>query len=568
MNKTSRGKPKEKIKIPQEVIKVGKELDKKNFQAYLVGGSVRDFLLGKKIEDWDITTDALPEEIVKIFPDSYYNNKFGTVGIKTDNTGVIEVTTFRKESKYDDSRHPSKVVFTKSIDEDLTRRDFTINSLAINLKDLNKKFFKDFKHGKKIIKFEDSVDEKKENEGPGIEGDNKQLFVVKRYPKKGYGEFPSLYIPIVKFSKKEKEEIKKVITDNFSGIEDLEKKLIRTVGDPNKRFSEDALRLLRAVRFSVATGFKIEKETAKAISKNAHLLKKISRERIQDEFKKIILSSWPAEGVELMRRLGLLKYVAPMLEEGVGIEQNWHHLYSVYKHCILSLKFCFSEELEVRLASLFHDVGKPKVKKQEKDHCTFYFHEVEGEKITRKQLKYLKFPNDVIEETALLVRYHMFNFDPNEHNEGTVRRILYRVGGIERMQKLLILRVADRLGSGCHQGEVFKLRKLRYLIDKVSHDPISLSQLKVNGEDLMKNLKFKPGPHIGLILDILLARIIEKPEMNKKKDLLKLARDLWNKEKKNSGNLKKEASIAKKVLRGKKRDRELDLQSKYGITLN
>jgi len=566
---------KNKIAVPKEVVSASKELTDAGYQAYLVGGSVRSFLLGQPVKDWDIATDALPKEIIKLFPNSFYNNKFGTVGVKTESKEVIEVTTFRKESKYTDKRHPSEVTFTTSRDEDLKRRDFTVNALAIDLKylaDFNKKgsdfakFTKSFNWGREIVKFEDSLDKKKENMGPGIEGDKKPLITIKRVPKLGRGDFPSLHLPVMTLSSSRKKEVREIVVDNFSGLEDLEKRLIRTVGDPKKRFNEDALRLLRAVRLAVVTGFKIEKNTAEAIQKNANLLKYISCERIQEELKKIILSPWPAEGIEMLRKLGLLEYVIPHLEEGVGVEQNWHHLYSVYQHAVLSLKFCFDDSLEIRLAALFHDIAKPRVKRTVKDgQSTFYFHEVEGEKITRKSLKYLRFPREVINETGMLVRYHMFNFDPEEHDDSTVRRLVYRVGGVKRMNKLITLRIADRLGSGCHQGDVFKLRKLRYLIEKVSHDPISLGQLKANGNDLIKDLKIKPGPNLGFLLKILLAEIIVDPKKNKKSELLKMSRELLEEERKSSGALKRKASKAKAFLRGRRKDYDLELKSKYGI---
>jgi poly(A) polymerase/tRNA nucleotidyltransferase (CCA-adding enzyme) len=354
--------------------------------------------------------------------------------------------------------------------------------------------------------------------------------------------------------------------DLFSGVSDLEKGLIRAVGDPQKRFQEDALRLLRAVRFAVELGFKIERKTADSIRKNSALLKKISRERMRDELTKIIESAWPAEGIVLLHRLNLLKHVLPTLEEGVGVEQNWHHIYSVFNHSVLSLKFCFSDELVVRLAALLHDAAKPRVKRIGKGvQATFHFHEVEGEKLAREVLNDLRFPSNVVTEVALLVKHHMFNYDPALHNEKTVRRLLHRVGGNERMAKLLVLRIGDRLGSGCKKGEVYKLRQLKYLIEKVSADPISLKQLKVNGQDLMNDLKLKPGPTLGSLLDILLAQVVENPALNKRKKLLEIADKIWLTEKQNPGYLEKEGSTAKNYLEGKVEERNEKLQRKYWV---
>lgn len=555
--------------IPEYLLEIGEKLVKAGFSAYLVGGSVRDLLLGRKVKDWDITTSAKPEEIVKIFPDSYYNNKFGTVGVKLD-SGIIEITTFRKESRYSDSRHPDKVVFTDSIDEDLKRRDFTINALAINLENPvetgHAPSLQGIRKKKEFITFGHSLSKHTENHGPGIEGMKKNLLTMEELPRLGAGEYPNFTIFRADLSKIEKNVAGQLLADKFSGLADLKKGLIRAVGDPEKRFKEDALRLMRAVRFAVELGFKIEKNTAKAIQSNAHLLKKISRERIKDEFSRIILSDWPAEGVVLLKKLGLLEEIIPALGEGVGVKQNWHHVYSVFKHSVLALKFCFSDELEVRLAALFHDIAKPRVKGIGKQgQATFYNHEVAGEKITRQALSRLCFPNDVVDEASKLVRYHMFNYDPALHTESTVRRLLHRVGGMERMEKLLVLRIADRLGSGCKQGEVFKLRKLKYLIDKVSADPISLKQLKINGKDIMDSLKIKPGPQIGEILDILLAMTIAEPQKNTKEELSKLAEGLWLAGKSNPKFLAEEKRKAEEFLEGKRENQDVKLQEKHRV---
>ena len=556
--------------ISSPILEIGQKLLDSKFTAYLVGGSVRDLFLGRGIKDWDIATSAKPEEIIKIFPDSYYNNKFGTVGVKID-SGIVEITTFRKESRYSDSRHPDKVIFAKTVEEDLKRRDFTVNALAINFQCLvethcNASLRGEDSRSQETISFEQSLSKETENLGPGIENKKRNLLAIEEIPRLGFGEYPKYVIRKVKFSEQEKKDSNDFVTDNFSGLADLEKGVIRAVGDSEKRFQEDALRLLRAVRFSVELGFKIEENTAEAIKKNAGLLKNISRERIKDEFSKILLSDWPAEGVVLLRKLGLLGEIIPALTEGIGVKQNWHHVYSVFKHSVLSLKFCFSDELEIRLAALLHDIAKPRVKGTGKEgQATFYNHEVVGEKITRETLFRLCFPNEVIKEASKLVRFHMFNYDPALHNESTVRRLLHRVGGIERMNKLLVLRIADRLGSGCKQGEVFKLRKLKYLIDKVSQDPISLKQLKINGKDIMDNLKIKPGPQIGEILDILLAVIIAEPEKNTKEELLKLAEGLWLAGKSDPGFLAKEKRKAEEFLEGKKKNHDIKLQEKHRV---
>jgi len=537
----------------------------------MVGGGVRNLLLGQKIKDFDLATSAQPREILKLFPDSFYNNAFGTVGIKTP-VGVVEVTTFRKDGSYSDKRHPDKISFARAIEEDLKRRDFTINALALTLNNPptkisgNPLFKKKIRHGQKVIHFSETLNPRAVNQGPGIEGEERNLIEIAEIPQLGTGEYPIYRIPDITFSPQVKASIRQTAVDLFSGVSDLEKGLIRAVGDPQKRFQEDALRLLRAVRFAVELGFKIERKTADSIRKNSALLKKISRERMRDELTKIIESAWPAEGIVLLHRLNLLKHVLPTLEEGVGVEQNWHHIYSVFNHSVLSLKFCFSDELVVRLAALLHDAAKPRVKRIGKGvQATFHFHEVEGEKLAREVLNDLRFPSNVVTEVALLVKHHMFNYDPALHNEKTVRRLLHRVGGNERMAKLLVLRIGDRLGSGCKKGEVYKLRQLKYLIEKVSADPISLKQLKVNGQDLMNDLKLKPGPTLGSLLDILLAQVVENPALNKRKKLLEIADKIWLTEKQNPGYLEKEGSTAKNYLEGKVEERNEKLQRKYWV---
>jgi len=271
----------------------------------------------------------------------------------------------------------------------------------------------------------------------------------------------------------------------------------------------------------------------------------------------------------LLRKLGLLSEIIPVLEEGRGINQDWHHIYTVYKHSVLSLKFCFSDELELRLAALLHDAAKPRVKgANEKGKATFYFHEVEGAKIARRVLSDLRFPVQTVADVSHLIRYHMFNYDPAQHNEGTVRRMLHRVGGNEWMDKLLVIRIADRLGSGCKKGEVFKLRQLKYLIDKVSQDPISLKQLKLNGRNLMEKLKLKPGPAIGSILNILLAAAIADPKINQKGKLLELAEGLWLAEQSRPGYLAGEERKAEEYLEGKRESQDIALQEKHRVRQN
>lgn len=442
------------MEIPKEVKRAIENLKKRGHSAYIVGGCVRDFLRGMIPEDWDIATDAKPEKITKIFPKSYLDNKFGTVtvltGSKDKRLKEIEITPYRIDAKYSDKRHPDKVKFTKDIREDLARRDFTVNAIAIN--------------------------------------------------------FDS------KFKKQE-------IIDIFKGQEDLKNKIIKAVGKAEDRFSEDALRMMRAVRFLVTLGkdWQIEEKTAAAIKKNAKLLEIISQERIRDEFVKIIMSERAADGMESLRKLGLLKYIIPELEEGYKVGQNKHHTFECYEHYLKSLDFAARKNFNiyVRIATLLHDIGKPRTKRGEGLNSTFYGHEIVGARMVNKILQRLKFSKKDTEKIVKLARYHLFYYNPGEVGESSTRRLVRQVG-TENMDELLQVRMSDRIGSGCPKAEPYKLRHMRYLIDKVSQDPISVTMLKAGGKEVMDILKIKPGPIIGQILDILLSFVLEDPKKNKK----------------------------------------------------
>ncbi|HLN18829.1 MAG TPA: HD domain-containing protein [Patescibacteria group bacterium] len=479
-------------KIPQYVIEIIRKLEAAGFEAFVVGGCVRDMLLGIEPKDWDVATDARPEEIQKIFSDSVYENEFGTVGIKIkdeDKTvDVVEITTYRIESKYTDKRHPDEISFAKTLEEDLSRRDFTINAMAIRL-------------------------------------------TAKNYE----------------------------IVDPFNGQEDMKKKVIRAVGKAEDRFNEDALRMMRAIRFAVQLEFKIDENTLSAIKKNAKNLKYISQERIKDEFAKIILSPKPAEGIKLLYESGLLFQFIAEMKEAVGFEQGFHHYNGPYRmvfdHMVASLEHCPSQKLEVRLACLFHDIGKPRTAGGKGIETTFYNHQYAGEKITREILKRLRFSRETIEKTTLLVRNHMFFYDVDQVGESGVRRIVRRVG-LDNINDLIDVRIGDRLGSGVAKAVPYKLRHFKYMVEKVSKDPISVKQLKVNGNDLMRELGLEPGPKIGAILDVLLAEVIENPKLNEKKSLLKRAEELEMREIEEIREMAKERieeerEVADKKIKGK-----------------
>jgi poly(A) polymerase/tRNA nucleotidyltransferase (CCA-adding enzyme) len=485
------------MRIPKEVGLTVSRLEKAGFEAFVVGGCVRDLLLETEPEDWDVATSAKPEEIQKVFPESFYENKFLTVTVLTESKNPklkeIEITTYRKEARYTDKRHPDEVRFARSLEEDLARRDFTVNAMAVGLAE------------------------------PARE-----------------------------------------IRDPFGGQKDLKAKTIRSVGDPQERFTEDALRMMRAVRFAVTLGFTIEEKTGQAIKKNAHLLEAISKERIMEELMKIVMAERADQGIELLRHLGLLKHIVPELEEGVGCSQNKHHIYDCYEHSLKSFEYAAKNNFNkyVRLAALFHDIAKPRTKRGEGPEATFYGHEVVSARMTLQILTRLKFSKKETEKIVKLVRYHLFYYNVGEVGESSVRRLVMKVGA-ENVEELLQLRMADRIGSGVPKAEPYKLRHLKYIIEKVSQDPVSVKMLKVNGKEVMEILKMQPGPKVGQILDILLGHVLSDPKKNEK--------DFLEKEIKKLGNLS-EKELVKLVGKARQEREKIEIKrdemtkKKYWVT--
>jgi tRNA nucleotidyltransferase (CCA-adding enzyme) len=465
-----------KEQIPLIVIKTLEKLEENGFEAFLVGGCVRDLILEKEPKDWDITTNAKPEQLIKIFEDTFYENKFGTVGVKTDSLDpklkVIEITPYRLENKYSDHRHPDEVVFSDKIEDDLKRRDFTINSLAYNV-----------------------------NKGQ--------------------------------------------IIDLYKGQEDIKDKIIRTVGNSNERFKEDALRMIRAVRFSAELGFTINIETFNSIVSHETLLKNISKERIRDEFDKIIMSDNPMIGLVMLQKLGILKYLSKDMENMVGVSQNKEaHLYDVWEHSLRALQHASDKGFSkvVRLSALFHDIGKPPTKRVSGNKTTFFGHEVIGANVSRETLKNLKYDKETIEKVYKLVRWHMFFSDTEQITLSAVRRLVAHVGE-ELIWELINLRICDRIGTGRPKEEPYRLRKFKSMIEEVLRDPISVSMLKVNGNSLIDDLKINSGPKIGMILNALLEEVLDEPLKNSYEYLIKRAEEL---SKMSENDLKKIAEKAKK----------------------
>ncbi|MEK7766714.1 MAG: HD domain-containing protein, partial [bacterium] len=401
-----------------------------------------------------ITTDARPDEVQKLFKDSVYENEFGTVGVKTESDEpalkIIEVTTYRIEGRYTDKRHPDEVRFANTVAEDLSRRDFTVNALALN-----------------VVK--------------GIAGD---------------------------------------VVDPFGGQADLKKKLIRAVGEPARRFEEDALRLMRAVRLAVELGFKIEKKTAAALAERAGLIEAV-------EFAKLVMAERAAAGIRALEEMGLLRYVVPELREGIGCRQNRHHIYTVFDHNVRALDYAASRgySLEVRLASLFHDIAKPRTKGGDCPNATFYGHEYVVARMVLAVLDRLHFSKEVTERVAHLVRSHMFYYNVGEVTAAGVRRFLARVGP-ENVDDIMKVREADRIGSGVPKAVVYKMRHLLFMIEKVKHDPVHPKMLAVRGDDVMRILGIPAGPTVGRILSILLEEVLDEPARNTKEQLEPRVREL------------------------------------------
>ncbi len=436
------------MRIPHEAKDVSERLRAAGFEAYLVGGCVRDMFLGRTPKDWDVTTNATPEEIQQVFPDSFYTNEFGTVGVlhETDDESlkVIEVTPYRTESGYTDKRRPDSVSFGQSLEEDLARRDFTINALAYD-------------------------------------------------------------------------ESKGQIIDPYNGQKDIELKVLRTVGDPRERFEEDALRLMRAVRLVAELGFALDAETAAAIQEKAANLGHISKERIRDEFIRILNSTQPMMALVLCQQLGLLAHIAPDLSRGIGIEQNQAHSYDVFGHLMRATQHAADKDwpFEIRLAALFHDISKPETRRwsDEKQDWTFYGHEVVGARVTKKILEDLRFPRETIDKVVKLVRWHMFFSDPDQITLSAVRRVIRNVGQ-ENIWDLLNLRICDRIGTGRPKEQPFRFRKYKSMVEQALRDPISVAMLKTDGSRLMDKFHMKPGPRIGWTLNTLLEEVLEDPNRN------------------------------------------------------
>lgn len=493
-----------KYEIPQEVCAVVQALQKAGHTAYAVGGCVRDILRGAAPKDWDVATSAKPEEILKIFQDGFYENKFLTVTARTASEDPplkeIQITTFRAEGKYTDKRHPDEVRFAETLEEDLSRRDFTVNALALS-----------------VVK--------------GMAGE---------------------------------------VIDPFDGQSDLQKKLIRAVGDPEKRFDEDALRMMRAARFFTELDFTIESETKKAIETHAGNIRFIAKERIRDEFVKIIATPRAKDGVALLQELGLLQYIVPELEEGIGVE-NRPRIFTIWEHNLKALEYGAKTgfPFDVRIAALLHDVGKPRTKGPMKNNeWTFYGHDVVGSRMATEILERLHFPRATVEKIATLVRWHLFKYEQEEGEEAhttdaSIRRLIRNVGA-SNMDDLVKLRVCDRMGMGVPKAMPYRLRHFQFRVEKIlrEEEVPHPKMLKVKGEDVMRILQILPGPKVGRVLEVLLQGVIDYPSSNTKEFLEGRIRELGSFSEEELTNL---AETAEQKVEMREDERVSSIKAKYYV---
>ena len=435
-------------------------------------------------ENCDLTTNATPEQSLEILKDldPFYNNDFGTVSYEVEVAGkkeLYEITTYRSEKEYSDFRRPDNVSWGKTLEEDVTRRDFTVGAMVIG-----------------------------QNDG------------------------------------------KYEIIDLVGGIADFEKGLIRAVGEAEKRFGEDALRMMRAIRIAAKLGFTIEENTLKAILVKAPLLEKISKERVRDELMKIIGSDYPADGVSLLISTGLMKEIMPEVLEGRGIMQGGHHSLTVLDHMLETLKNCSSPDPYVRFAAFIHDVGKPRSQRYKCRKCgkmfrdlaedftecancgynqptrgmiTFYGHEVIGARMAKEICERLRFTNKQTEKVVTLVRMHMFAYQP-EMTDAAIRRIIRKVGK-ENISDMVLLRIADRKGSGSSTTS-WRFMELQKRIGEQLFEPMEINDMVVDGRDVMEVLKVQPGPIIGKVLRELFDEVLEDTSKNNKEYLLSRIKEI------------------------------------------
>ncbi|OHD64617.1 MAG: hypothetical protein A2176_08910 [Spirochaetes bacterium RBG_13_51_14] len=446
------------------VISIIKRFRDRGYECYLIGGSVRDLILGNEIYDYDFATDALPEHIRRLFRKTIPTGiKHGTVSVLVDDH-QFEITTYRSDGVYLDGRHPASVSYSAELRVDVERRDFTINGLAYD----------------------------------PLSGD---------------------------------------VMDYVGGLRDIEDKIIRTIGDPVLRFMEDGLRPVRACRFAAKLNFAIDEDTFRAIPNTLDIVRKVSKERVRDELIKILESKKPSVGIEYLRTSGLLELFLPELAECHAISQNKYHIYDIYYHSIYSCDAAPKEDPMIRLAALLHDIGKVPTKQPGDDgDYTFYNHEVIGAKIAKKIMKRLKFSNEQIDAVNILILNHMFHYT-DEWTDGAVRRFIRKVG-LENIDNLFTLRMADRKGNGARKGLPAPIEHLKKRIERVieQENAFSVRDLNINGYIIMDEFGLKQGPLIGKILNELLELVLDNPVLNERNVLIGRAREILERRKAENGD--------------------------------
>lgn len=454
------------LTVPQAVAAILEKMKDARYQIYIVGGAVRDLMMGRKVNDWDFTTNATPEEILKVFPEGFYNNQFGTVGmVFNEGERAYEITTFRTEQGYSDNRRPDKVEWGEKLEEDLIRRDFAINAMALEPRSVTD-----------IIQWEFNL------------------------------------------------------IDLFGGERDLQERVVSAVGDANARFNEDALRMMRAIRIAAELGFIIEHKTFTAISENVDKIKNISWERIRDELFKILKTEYVYDGLMLLRNSGLLEIILPEVNAGFGVEQaspGRHHIYDVGTHSFLAVKFCPSYDPLVRLATLLHDAGKPTTYKLlSNGTITFYNHEVVGASLAYQIGDRLRLSKEQRRKLVTLVRWHQFTVDERQ-TDSAIRRFMRRTGK-ENIEDMLALRTGDRLGGGAKETS-WRLEKFKDRIEQLSVTPFTIGDMAVDGNDVMKILGISPGPKIGEVLGKLFEEVMEDASKNNREYLVRRIEEIGRK---------------------------------------
>lgn len=437
--------------VPEAVIELLDGLVAAGYAGYVVGGSLRDALLDREPADWDLATDALPDQLVGLFHGAVYENRFGTVAIRRGDD-VFEVTTFRTEHEYADFRRPHSVEFGTDVVADLGRRDFTVNAIA-------------------------------------------------------WGRQPAGRA--------------NALVDPFAGRADIDRRLLRAVGDPDARFREDALRMVRAVRLAAALDFTIEAGTLAAIRANAGLVAHLSGERIGAELQKLLATPRPSVGLRIAEETGLLAVLAPELAAQRGIPQNKVPGEDLWEHTLRTVDAAPASRPVVRLAALVHDIGKPATLAD--GH--FHHHDVVGARLATDWLRRLRLPRAAIDDVAHLVRHHMFWADP-DLTDAAIRRFLKRVGA-RHLDNLFALRVADDVGSGVGpEDPVRDAFRGRLDAELAAAAALDRSALVIDGGDLMRELGLSSGPLLGRIIDELVERVINDPALNERATLLLLAQGM------------------------------------------